>query len=88
MGLATMGKMTLPSTIASEIKFGESQISSYCSYQLTHTCTEANFLAALETETELAYPRFTLNPCCEFVLPDILDDSEKALSVPLLWTRP
>ncbi|CAH3177911.1 unnamed protein product [Porites evermanni] len=56
------------------------------SYQLTHT--EANFVATIDIssvprndigETELTYPRFPLNSGSDFVWPDNLTVSEKAL---------
>ena len=87
MGLALMEKDDCSANRCVETKFGESQIGSYCSYQLTHT--EANFEATVDIssmpreivsrETELTYPRFPLNPCDDFVLPDNLDNSERAL---------
>jgi len=88
MGLTLLEEDDSSTNSCVETKFGESQIDSYCSSQLTHT--EANFEATVDIssvpreivsrETELTYPRFPLNPCSDFVLPDNLDDSEKALN--------
>lgn len=64
----------------------QKSIGSFCSYQLTHT--EANFVATIDIssvprndigETELTYPRFLLNSGSDFVWPDNLTVSEKAL---------
>ena len=74
-----------------ETKFGESQIGSICSYQLTHT--EANFVATVDIssvpkddsgETELSYPRFPLNSGSDFVWPDNLTEYEKAVITSLV----
>ena len=87
MGLAIMARDDASFNSYVETKFGESQIGLFCSYQLTHT--EANFVATVDissmpredvrTETELTYPRFPLSSGNDFVWPDNLDDSEKAL---------
>jgi len=87
LGLALMEKDDSSTNSCVETKFAESQIGLYCSYQLTHT--EANFEDTVDIssmpreivsrETELTYLRFPLNPCGDFVLPDNVDDSEKAL---------
>ena len=67
-----------------ETKFGESQIGSFCSYQLSHT--EATFVATVDIssmprdvtkETELTYPRFTLSSVSDFVWLENLNASEK-----------
>ena len=87
MGLSLMAKEDLSQNNCVETKFGENQIGSFCSYQLTHT--EANFVATVDIstiprqedsrETELIYPRFPLNSSSDFVWPDNLNSAEKAL---------
>ena len=69
-----------------QTKFGQSQTGSFCSYQLTHT--EANFSATIDIAsiprlnnpppTELTYARFPLSAMDTFVIPDNLNDAEKA----------
>ena len=86
MGLSIMAREDSSLSKCVETKFGKSQIGSFCSYQLTHT--EANFVATIDIssvprndigETELTYPRFPLNSGSDFVWPDNLTVSEKAL---------
>lgn len=87
MGLALMERDGSSLNSCVETRFGESQVGSFCSYQLTHS--EANFVATVDissmpredvsTDTELTYPRFPLNSGSDFVWPDNLNDSEKAL---------
>ena len=86
MGLSIMAREDSSLSKCVETKFGKSQIGSFCSYQLTDT--EANFVATIDIsavprndigETELTYPRFPLNSSSDFVWPDNLTVSEKAL---------
>ena len=86
MGLALMEKDDSSLNHSVETKFGECQIGSICSYQLSHT--EANFVATVDIssmprdvteETELTYPRFPLSAVSDFVWPENLNASEKAL---------
>ena len=86
IGLALMGKDDSSLNRTLETKFGESQIGSFCSYQLSHT--EANFVATVDIssmprdvtkETEFTYPRFPLSSVGDFVWPENLNASEKAL---------
>ena len=86
MGLSVMAKDDSTVNSCVETKFGESQIGSFCSYQLTHT--EANFVATVDIssvprddmdEAELSYPRFPLNSGSDFASPDNLSHSEETL---------
>ena len=86
MGLSVMAKDDSTVNSCVETKFGESQIGSLCSYQLTHT--EANFVATVDIssiprddidEAELTYPRFPLNSGSDFARPDNLSHSEQTL---------
>ena len=87
MGLAIMARNDSSVDSFVETRFGKSQIGSFCSYQLTHT--EANFQAFVDIssvprknnrrESLFTYPRFPLVPSGDFVCPDNLDATERAL---------
>ena len=74
MGLSIMAREDSSLNKCMETRFGESKIGSICSYQLTHTVPRDD-----SVETELTYPRFPLNLSGDFVWPDNLTESEKAL---------
>ena len=74
IGLSIMAREDSSLNKCMETRFGESQIGSICSYQLTHTVPGDD-----SVETELTYPRFPLNSGGDFVWPDNLTESEKAL---------
>ena len=92
MGLALMERDDSSINNCVETKFGESQIKSFCSYQLTHT--EANFVATVDissmpregvsVDNELTYPRLPLDSRSDFVSPNNLDVAEKVLASSLV----
>ena len=85
-GLSLMAAENLSPAFV-QTKFDQSQTGACCSYQLTHA--EANFSATVDITsiprlnnfppTELTYPRFPLSAMDTFVIPDNLNDAEKAL---------
>ncbi|KAK2547039.1 hypothetical protein P5673_033198 [Acropora cervicornis] len=86
MGLSIMAGDDSSINSFVDVKFGSSQVGSFCSYQLAHT--EANFAATVDISavprgddvtTELTYPRFPLNSGSDFVSPDRQSESEEAL---------